>query len=173
MVIVVILAMEDSIPPKLCWQSPTVLVDHCLRCYTKATGKFAPGSRAVILVFDMFILVISAICSFCSCISMCLSKFLVVLFFGAFGPRAVSLLLGLVDPPWRMRGAPSVSWILDWLGCSLCLAGCQKLLLLFLSPCLRQQRRGEMLWSLPPSTCSSLTFPVMTTVMTDEHSHPH
>ena len=167
-VIVVILAMEDSIPPKLCWQSPTVLVDHCLRfiyCYTKATGKFAPGSRAVILVFDMFILVISAICSFCSCISMCLSKFLVVLFFGAFGPRAVPLLLGLVDPPWRMRGAPSVSWILDWLGCSL--------LLLFLSPCLRQQRRGEMLWSLPPSTCSSLTFPVMTTVMTDEHSHPH
>ena len=164
-VIVVILAMEDSIPPKLCWQSPTVLVDHCLRCYTKATGKFAPGSRAVILVFDMFILVISAICSFCSCISVCLSKFLVVLFFGAFGPRAVSLLLGLVDPPWRMRGAPSVSWILDWLGCSL--------LLLFLSPCLRQQRRGEMLWSLPPSTCSSLTFPVMTTVMTDEHSHPH
>ena len=98
-VIVVILAMEDSIPPKLCWQSPTVLVDHCLRCYTKATGKFAPGSRAVILVFDMFILVISAICSFCSCISVCLSKFLVVLFFGAFGPRAVSLLLGLVDPP--------------------------------------------------------------------------
>ena len=164
-VIVVILAMEDSIPPKLCWQSPTVLVDHCLRCYTKATGKFAPGSRAVILVFDMFILVISAICSFCSCISVCLSKFLVVLFFGAFGPRAVPLLLALVDPPWRMRGAPSVSWILDWLGCSL--------LLLFLSPCLRQQRRGEMLWSLPPSTCSSLTFPVMTTVMTDEHSHPH
>ena len=167
-VIVVILAMEDCIPPKLCWQSPTVLVDHCLRfiyCYTKATGKFAPGSRAVILVFDMFILVISAICSFCSCISMCLSKFLVVLFFGAFGPRAVPLLLGLVDPPWRMRGALSVSWILDWLGCSL--------LLLFLSPCLRQQRRGEMLWSLPPSTCSSLTFPVMTTVMTDEHSHPH
>ena len=121
-VIVVILAMEDSIPPKLCWQSPTVLVDHCLRficCYTKATGKFAPGSCAVILVFDMFILVISAICSFCSCISMCLSKFLVVLFFGAFGPRAVPLLHGLDDPPWRMLGAPSVSWILDWLGCSL------------------------------------------------------
>ena len=172
-VIVVILAMEDSIPPKLCWQSPTVLVDHCLRfiyCYTKATGKFAPGSRAVILVFDMFILVISAICSFCSCISMCLSKFLVVLFFGAFGPRAVPLLLGLVDPPWRMRGAPSVSWILDWLGCSLLP---MRASLLFFSPCLRQQRRGEMLWSLPPSTCSSLTFPVMTTVMTDEHSHPH
>ena len=161
-VIVVILAMKDSIPPKLCWQSPTVLVDHCLRCYTKATGKFAPGSRAVILVFDMFILVISAICSFCSCISMCLSKFLVVLFFGAFGPRAV--------PFWRMRGAPSVSWILDWLGCSLLP---MRASLLFFSPCLRQQRRGEMLWSLPPSTCSSLTFPVMTTVMTDEHSHPH
>ena len=121
-VIVVILAMEDSIPPKLCWQSPTVLVDHCLRfmcCDTKATGKFAPGSCTVILVFDMFILVISTICSFCSCISMCLSKFLVVLFFGAFGPRAVPLLPGLDDPPWRMLGAPSVSWILDWLGFSL------------------------------------------------------
>ena len=121
-VIVVILAMEDSIPPKLCWQSPTVLVDHCLRCtccVTKATGKFAPGSCAVILAFDMFILVISAICSFCSCISMCLSKFLVVLFFGAFGPRAVPLLHGLDKPPWRMLGAPSVPWILDWLGGSL------------------------------------------------------
>ena len=118
----VILAMEDSIPPKSCWQSPTVLVDHCPRfmcCYTKATGKFAPGSCAVIRVFDMFILMISAICSFCSCISMCLSKFLVVLFFGAFGPRAVPLLHGLDKPPWRMLGAPSVPWILDWLGGSL------------------------------------------------------
>ena len=118
----VILAMEDSIPPKSCWQSPTVLVDHCPRfmcCYTKATGKFAPGSCAVIRAFDMFILMISAICSFCSCISMCLSKFLVVLFFGAFGPRAVPLLHGLDKPPWRMLGAPSVPWILDWLGGSL------------------------------------------------------
>ena len=86
----VILAMEDSIPSKLCWRSPTVLVDHCLRCsycVSKATGKFAPGSCTVILMFDVFILVISTICSFCSCISVCLSKLLVVLFFGAFGPR--------------------------------------------------------------------------------------
>ena len=99
-VTVFILTTEDSIPPKLCWQSPTVWVDHCLRriCrYTKAAGKIAPG--AVISVFDMYTLVIYAVCSFCSCISVCLSKLLVVLFFGAFGPRAVPLLLGLDDPP--------------------------------------------------------------------------
>ena len=88
----VILAMEVGISPKLCLQSPTVLVDHCLRCAgcsSKATGKFAPGSCAFILIFEVFTLVISSIFSFCACISICLSKFLVVLFFGAFGPRTV------------------------------------------------------------------------------------
>ena len=150
-VIVVILAMEDSIPPKLCWQSPTVLVDHCLRficCYTKATGKFAPGSCTVILMFDVFILVISAVCSFCSCISVCLSKLLVVLFFGAFGPRTVLLLHGLDDPPWRMPGAPCVSRLLDPLGCALLPMRASPLPLL-LRP-LVNQKGGEMLWSLPP-----------------------
>ena len=150
----VILAMEDSIPPKMCWQSPTVLVDHCLRCtycVTKATGKFAPGSCTVILMFDVFILVISTICSFCSCISMCLSKFLVVLFFGAFGPRAVPLLPGLDDPPWRMLGAPSVSWFLDWLGFSLWTSPLPLLLRPLVKP-----KGGEMLWSPPPQLpCST------------------
>ena len=150
-VIVVILAMEDSIPPKLCWQSPTVLVDHCLRficCYTKATGKFAPGSCTVILMFDVFILVISAVCSFCSCISVCLSKLLVVLFFGAFGPRTVLLLHGLDDPPWRMPGAPCVSRVPDLLGCAL-LPMRASLLSLLLRPSVNR-KEGEMLWSLPP-----------------------
>ena len=84
------LALMPMIPPTLGWQSPSVLVDHCLRfmgCYSTATGKFVPGSYPVILMFDVFILVISTICSFCSCISVCLSTLLVVLFFGAFGPR--------------------------------------------------------------------------------------
>ena len=155
----VILAMEDSIPPKLCWQSPTVLVDHCLRCsccVTKATGKFAPGSCTVILMFDVFILVISTICSFCSCISVCLSKLLVVLFFGAFGPRTVLWLHGLDDPPWRMPGAPCVSRLLVLLGCAL-LPMKASLLSLLLRPSVNR-KGGEMLWSLPPSTSSSLTF---------------
>ena len=88
----VILAMEVGISPNLCWQSPAVLVNHCLRCagcISKATRKIAPGSCAFILIFDVFTLVISSIFSFCACISICLSKFLVVLFFGAFGPRTV------------------------------------------------------------------------------------
>ena len=152
----VILAMEDSIPPKLCWQSPTVLVDHCLRCtccVTKATGKFAPDSCTVILMFDVFILMISTICSFCSCISMCLSKFLVVLFFGAFGPRAVPLLPGLDDPPWRMLGAPSVSWVLDWLGFSLWTFPLPLLLRPWVS------RRGGRCYGVSLPCCSSpLTF---------------
>ena len=80
----VILAMEVGISPKLCLQSPTVLVDHCLRCAgcsSKATRTFVPGSCAFILIFDVSTLVISSIFSFCACISICLSKFLVVLFF--------------------------------------------------------------------------------------------
>ena len=88
----VILAMEVGIFPNLCWQSPAVLVNHCLRCtgcISKATRKIAPGSCAFILIFDAFTLVISSIFSFCACISISLSKFLVVLFFGAFGPRTV------------------------------------------------------------------------------------
>ena len=88
----VILAMEVGMSPNLCWQSPAVLVYHCLRCagcISKATRKTAPGSCAFILIFDVFTLVISSIFSFCACISICLSKFLVVLFFGAFGPRTV------------------------------------------------------------------------------------
>ena len=155
----VILAMEDCIPPHLCWQSPTVLVDHCLRCsccVTKATGKFAPGSCTVILMFDVFILVISTICSFCSCISVCLSKLLVVLFFGAFGPRTVLWLHGLDDPPWRMPGAPCVSRLLVLLRCAL-LPMRASLLSLLLRPSVNR-KGGEMLWSLPPSTSSSLTF---------------
>ena len=152
----VILAMEDCIPPKLCWQSPTLLVDHCLRCDTKATGKFAPGSCSVILMFDVSILVISAVCSFCSCISVCLSKLLVVLFFGAFGPRTVLWLHGLDDPPWRMPGAPCVSRLLVLLGCAL-LPMRASLLSLLLRPSVNR-KGGEMLWSLPPSTSSSLTF---------------
>ena len=150
-VVGVTLAMEDSMPPKLCWQSPTVLVDSDLRFmyhYTKATGKFAPGSSAVIHFLVMSVLVISAICSFCSCISMCLSKLLVVLFFGDFGPRAVPLLLSLDDPPWRMSEAPSVPWMLDWLGCSL-LPMRASLLSLLLRPSVNR-KGGEMLWSLPP-----------------------
>ena len=88
----VILAMEDGTAPKLCGQSSTVLVDHCLHCagcISKAPGKFVPGSCAFISIFDVFTLVISSIFSFCACISICLSKFLVVLFFGAWGPRTV------------------------------------------------------------------------------------
>ena len=88
----VILAMEVGIAPNLCRQSPAVLVNHCLRCagcISKATRKIAPGSCAFILIFDVFTLVISSIFSFCACISICRSKFLVVLFFGAFGPRTV------------------------------------------------------------------------------------
>ena len=152
----VILAMKDCIPPKLCWQSTTVLVDHCLRCtccVTKATGKFAPGSCTVILMFDMFILVTSTICSFCSCISMCLSKFLVVLFFGAFGPRAVPLLPVLDEPPWRMLGAPSASWFLDRLGFSLWTSPLPLLLRPWVS------RRGGRCYGVSLPCCSSsLTF---------------
>ena len=124
-VTVFILTTEDKIPPKLRWQSPTVWVDHCLRRYSKAAGKIAPG--AFISVFDMYTLVIYAVCSFCSCISVSVSKFLVVLFFGAFGPRVMPFLLWLDDLLCRMPEAPAT--------------------LISLYPCLRQTKGGEMLWS--------------------------
>ena len=159
-VVGVTLVMEGSMPPKSCWQSPSVLVDTDLRfrhCYTKATGKIAPGSSAFSHFLVMSVPEISAICSFCSCISMCLSKFLVVLFFGDFGPRAVPLFHRLDDPLCRIPEAPTVSWtILTYRGYfwTTLPAGCQKLLLPmrvpFLYPCLRQMKGGEMLWSLPP-----------------------
>ena len=105
----VILAMEVGISPKLCWQLPTVLVDHCLRCagcISLPTGKFVPGSYAFILIFHVFTLVISSIFSFCACISICLSKFLVVLFFGAFGTRTVFC------TPWGKLEHAAMSFVL-------------------------------------------------------------
>ena len=133
---VFILIAEDRIPPKLRWQSPTVWVDHCLRRYSKAAGKIAPS--AFISVFDIYTLVIYAVCSFCSCISVSVSKFLVVLFFGAFGTRVMPFLLWLDDLRCRMPEAPAT--------------------LISLYPCLRQTKGGEMLWSPSHELMNSLTL---------------
>ena len=133
---VFILTAEDRIPPRLRWQSPAVWVDHCLRRYSKAAGKIAPS--AFISVFDIYTLVIYAVCSFCSCISVSVSKFLVVLFFGAFGTRVMPFLLWLDDLRCRMPEAPAT--------------------LISLYPCLRQTKGGEMLWSPSHELMNSLTL---------------
>ena len=152
-VVDVTLAMEDSMSSELCRQSSSVLVDsdqRFLHCYSKTTGKFAPGCNAFtdfllclslrLLLFVLFVLVFS----------MCMCKFLVLQFFGDLGPIAVLLLHRLDDPLCRMPEAPTVLWT----SLTCLLVGCQTLPLLLRS--LVNSKGGEMLWSLPPSSPAAL-----------------
>ena len=152
-VVDVTLVKEDNMSPELCRQSSSVLVDsdqRFLHCYSKTTGKLAPGCITFIdfllclslrlLLFVLFVLVYS----------MCMCKFLVLLFFGDFGPRAVLLLHRLDDPLCRMPEAPTVLWT----SLTCLLVGCQKLPLL-LRPWVNS-KGGEMLWSPPPSSPAAL-----------------
>ena len=153
LVVDVTLVKEDSMSSELCRQSSSVLVDsdqRFLHCYSKTTGNFAPGCDAFtdsllclslrLLLFVLFVLVYS----------MCMCKFLVLLFFGDFGPRAVLLLHRLDDPLCRMPEAPTVLWT----SLTCLLVGCQKLPLL-LRPWVNS-KGGEMLWSPPPSSPAAL-----------------
>ena len=152
-VVDVTLVKEDSMSSELCRQSSSILVDsdqRFLHCYSKTTGKFAPGCNAFtdsllclylkLLLFVLFVLVFS----------MCMCKFLVLKFFGDFGPIAVLLLHRLDDPLCRMPEAPTVLWT----SLTCLLVGCQKLPLL-LRPWVNS-KGGEMLWS-PPSQQPSST----------------
>ena len=171
-VVDVTLVKEDNMSPELCRQSSSVLVDsdqRFLHCYSKTTGKLAPGCITFIdflLCLSLrFLLFVPFVFEF----SMCMCKFLVLLFFGALGPRAVLLFHRLDDPLCRMPEAPAVVWTrLTWLlmispvGCQTLplpmrpclLVGCQKLPLL-LRP-LVKSKGGEMLWSPLPSDQAAL-----------------